>query len=75
MDKLLERADKIVDDSHDRHFQVVYGYFLGKGASFDQLWLSTGYFFYGRGKHSTIKPWSNEEQRQQLLRETGRESS
>ncbi len=75
MGDLLERADKILDDSHDRHFHVVYDYFLGKEIAFNQLWLSSGYFFYGRGTHSTLKPWHNEEQRQQLLQDTGRKSS
>ncbi len=61
--------------SHDHHFRVISDYLLGKETAFGQLWLSTGYFFYGKGVHSPIKPWKNEKQRKQLLQDTGREEN
>jgi len=69
----MDFEDEFWQGSHDHHFHVVYDYLLGKETTFGQLWLSTGYFFYGIGIHSTIKPWKDEEQRKQLLQDTGRE--
>ncbi|KKM07714.1 hypothetical protein LCGC14_1731140 [marine sediment metagenome] len=69
----MDAAEGILRGSHDHHFHVVYDHLLGKKTAFGQLWLSTGYFFYGIGVHSTMKPWKNEEQRKQLLQDTGRE--
>ncbi len=72
-DSVLAAADEILKDSHDRHFYVVYDHLIGKTeAESHQLWLSVGYFVHGRGTYSTIKPWRNEEQLEQLLEETGR---
>lgn len=64
--------EEILRDSHDNHFHVVYNYLLGKETDVKQLWFSTGYFFCGIGRHSTLKPWKDEEQREQLLQATGR---
>ena len=75
MDDLLQRADKMLVDSHETHFYAVYDHLLGKEVDSKQLWLSVGYFLHGRGCHSTIKPWRNEEQREQLLQDTGREEN
>ncbi len=72
MDDLLERADEILKDSHHTHFYTVHDHLLGKEVDSNQLWLSAGYFLYGIGTNATIKPWKNEEQREQLLQDTGR---
>ena len=69
----MDVGEGLLRGSHDHHFQVVHDYLLGKETAFGQLWLSTGYFFYGIGRSSTIKPWKDEEQRKQLLRDTGRD--
>lgn len=70
---ILNEADKLLEDSHDRHFHTVYDYLLGKETDPNQLWSSVGYFLHGRGRHASIKPWRNEEQREELKRVTGRE--
>ena len=69
----MDAPEGILGVSHDHHFHGVYDYLLGKEIAFGQLWLSTGYFFYGIGVHSTVKPWKDEEQRKRLLQDTGRE--
>lgn len=75
MDDVLRRADEILKDSHHTHFYAVYDHLLGKEVDTRQLWLSVGYFLYGNGQLATIKPWRNEEQRVQLLQDTGRDGS
>ena len=72
MDTLEQRVDEVLKDSHDPHFHTVYDYLLGKFTNPIQLWLSVGYFLHGRGRSATIKPWRSEEQRTQLLEDTGR---
>ena len=75
VDDLLKQADEILKDSHHTHFYAVYDHLLGKSVNANQLWLSVGYFLYGRGRFATLKPWRNEEQRGQLLQDTGRNES
>ena len=75
VDDVLRRADEILKDSHHAHFHAVYDHLLGKEVDTSQLWLSVGYFLYGRGRFATLKPWRNEEQRGQLLQDTGRNES
>ncbi len=69
----LSKADEMLKDSADNHFQTVLAHLNGKEVDPIQLWLSVGYFLFGIGRHATIKPWNNKEQRDQLLYDTHRE--
>lgn len=71
MDALSE-ADKMLKDSHDRHFHAVYDHLIGKKVDRNQLWFSVGYFLYGVGRHASFMPWKSEEQLVQLKIDTGR---
>ena len=68
----LSKADEMLKDSADNHFQTVLAHLNGKEVDLNQLWLSVGYFLYGIGRHATIKPWRSEEQLVQLKINTGR---
>ena len=70
--ELLNEADKMLKDSHDHHFHTVHDHLVGKKVDLNQLWLSVGYFLYGRGRDASFMPWKSEEQRVHLKINTGR---
>jgi hypothetical protein len=62
----------IREDSHDKHFQVVYGHLIGKQVDPMELWMGVGYFVHGTGRHANLKPWTSQVELDKLLQDTGR---